>query len=55
MKTGDISLNNLSIFFWNMSPAGTTPNGNGMYLYLPNGHENVVKYDDCLYNFRRYG
>ena len=27
------------IFFWNVSPTGTTPNGNHMYLYLPNGKE----------------
>ena len=28
-----------------MSPAGATPNGNHLYLYLPIRQENVVKYD----------
>ena len=43
---------NVSIFFWNMSNAGATSNGNHMYLYLANGQENMVKYGDCLSNFR---
>ena len=30
-------LQSLYIYFWNMSPAVTTPNDNHMYLYLPNG------------------
>ena len=33
-----------------MSPIGTTPNGNHMYLYMQNGQENVVNYDS-LSNF----
>ena len=40
-----ISLKNLSIFFWNLSHACSTPNGNHMYLHLPHGQENMVKYD----------
>ena len=39
------SLNILSIFLWNISPAGAAPNGNCLYLYLPNWHANVIKYD----------
>ena len=35
-----------------MSPSCATPNGNFMYLYLPNGQENVVKYDNYSFNFR---
>ena len=35
-----------------MSPADAAPNGNHMYLYLQNGQENVVKYDDCSSHFR---
>ena len=45
------SLNNPSIFLWNTTPAGATPNGNLLYLYLPNWHANVVRYDDFSSNF----
>ena len=40
------SLNISCIFHWNMSSAGAVPNGNLLYLYLPNWHANVVRYDD---------
>ena len=39
-------------FSWNILPASTAPNGKCLYWYLPNGHENVVRYDDCLSNLR---
>ena len=45
------SLNISSIFLWNMSPAGAAPNGNLLYLYLPNWHANVVRYDDFSSSF----
>ena len=35
-----------SIFLWNISPDGATPNGSSMYLYLPKGQEKVIKYYD---------
>ena len=52
LNTLDIYLNSLVIFFLNMSPAGITPNSNCMYLYLPNGQENVVKYEDFSSYFK---
>ena len=51
LKTFGTPLNISSIFFWNMSPTGVTPNVNHIYLYLPNGQENV-KYDGLSSNFR---
>ena len=39
----DMPLNNSFIFFWNVSPAESAPNGRCMDLYLSNGQENVVK------------
>ena len=41
--TFGIPLKNLSIFLLNMSPVGATTNGIHMFLYLPNGQENVVE------------
>ena len=32
-----IPLSSSSVFSWNMSLAGATPNNNHIYLYLPNG------------------
>ena len=46
------SLNVSSLFLWNMSPVGAAPNDNLLYLYLPNWHANVVKYDDLSSSFK---
>ena len=35
-----------------MSDAGTAPKGKHLYQYLPNGHENMVRYDNCVSNCR---
>ena len=35
-----------------MLSVGTTPNGSLFYLYLPNWHANIAKYDACLFNLR---
>ena len=42
----DMSLKISSIICWNILPAGGTPNGSYLYLYLPNCHANVIRYDD---------
>ena len=42
-------LNNMSIFFWNISPASAAPNGTHIYQYS-NWHENVLKW--FLLSFR---
>ena len=34
-----------------MSPAGAAPIGSDLYLYLPNWHANVIRYDDLSSNF----
>ena len=47
-----ISLEYFINYCWNMSPTGTAPNRSHLYLYLPNGHANVVRYDDFLSNFK---
>ena len=52
IKTLGIPLKSLCIFLWKMSPPGTTTNGNHMYLYLSNGQENVVKYEESSSDFR---
>ena len=41
-----------SILHWNISPTGAAPNDNCLYQYLPNGHANVVRYDDLVSNCR---
>ena len=41
-----MSLNNSSIFCWNILPDSVVPSGSLIHQYLPNGQENVVKYDD---------
>ena len=46
------SLNISSFFLSNISPVGVVPNGNPWYLYLPNWHANVVKYDDLSSTFK---
>ena len=51
-KMFGISLNISSILHWNMLPTSAAPNGSHLYLYLPNGHANVVRYDDFSSNFR---
>ena len=51
-NTLGVSLSNLSIFHWNMSPAGAAPNGSCLYLYLSNWHENAVRCNALLSNFR---
>ena len=38
------SLNILSLFHWNTSPEGTALSNNLLYLYMPNLHENAVRY-----------
>ena len=35
-----------------MLPTGAALKGKCLYLYLPNGQANVVKYDNCLSNLR---
>ena len=35
-----------------MSPTGAALNGGCLYLYLPNWHVNVVRYDNFSSNFR---
>ena len=37
---------------WNICPAWAVPNGNFLYLYLPNWHSNIVRYDDLPSNWR---
>ena len=44
--------NNSSTVFWKISPTGTPLNGSLMYLYLPNGHENDVRYNDLSSSFK---
>ena len=51
-KTFGISLKNLLILHWNILPAGTALNGRCLYLYQPNGHINVVSYDNLVSNCR---
>ena len=51
-KIFGISLNILFILHWNMFPAGTALNGSHLYLYLPNGHANVVRHDDFSSDLR---
>ena len=40
------------IFLCNISPAGAAPNSNLLYLYLPQWHANVVRYEDLSSSFR---
>ena len=47
-NTVGMLLNNLSFFYWNILPAGAAPNVSLTYWYLPNGQENVIKYDFSL-------
>ena len=47
-----ISLKVSSILHWNILPAGAAPKGRCLYQYLPNGHANMVRYDDCISNHR---
>ena len=35
-----------------MLPAGTAPNSSHLYQYQPNGHVNVVRYDDFSSDFK---
>ena len=51
-NTFGISLKISSILCWNMLPAGTAPNSRCLYLYLPNGQANVVRYNDCISSLR---
>ena len=46
-NTFSTSFNISSLFLWNMSPTGAAQKGSYLYLYLPNWHETVVKYDEC--------
>ena len=46
------SLKILSILHWNMLPVLAAWNGSLKYLYLPNWHAKVAKYDNFLLNFR---
>ena len=52
LKMFGISLNISFILHCNMSPTGTALNGSHLYLYLPNVHWNVVRYNDFLSSFR---
>ena len=52
LKTFGISLKILSILHWNMSPTGAAPDGSHLYQYQPNGHVNVVRYDNLSSNFK---
>ena len=45
-------MNILSILHWNMSPTGAAPNRSHLYQYWPNGHANVVRYDNFSSNFK---
>ena len=47
-----MSLNILSNLHWSISPAGTAPNRDHLYQYLPNWQVNVVRYDDFSSNYR---
>ena len=51
-KMFGISLKISLILCWNKSPAGAALNGRHLYQYLPNGHANVVRYDDLVSNYR---
>ena len=51
-NTFGILLNKSSILFWTLSPAGGALNDSLMYLYMPNGQENIVKNDDLSSSFR---
>ena len=35
-----------------MSPASAALNGNRLYLYLPNWHANIMRYDDLSSSFK---
>ena len=52
LKTFGMSPKISSVLHWNISPAGTALNGNHLYWYLPNGHANVVRYEDLVSNCR---
>ena len=52
LNTFGNSLNILLIFLWNQSPAGDPPNGNLLYLYLPNCYVNIMRYDDISSSLR---
>ena len=54
LRTWGIPWKISSISSWSMLPTGVTPNSSCIYLYLPNGQEKVVKYDDCSSNFRSW-
>ena len=41
----------LSNFLWNIFLMGAAPKGSLLYLYLPNLHVNVVRYDNLLSSF----
>ena len=51
-NTFSSSLNITSTFLCNLSRAGDALNGSYLYLCLPDGHANVVKYDDFLLSLR---
>ena len=50
-NTLGMSLNISLILGWNLSTTGAAPNGSCLYQYQPNGHANVVRYDDFSSNF----
>ena len=51
-KTFGILVNNLSIFLWRISSTGAILNGSLMYWNLPNGQEDVVRYDNFSSSFK---
>ena len=46
------SLNNLSNFLWNILPLGVALSSSLIYLYLPNVHNRMVRYDDFSLSFK---
>ena len=51
-NTYGMSLKISSVFLWNMLPAGAAPNGSHLYVYHPNWHTNMVRYEDFLSSFK---
>ena len=51
-NTFGMSLKILSIFLWNMLPAGAAPNASHLYLYCQNWHANIVRYEDFSSSFK---
>ena len=50
-ETLGMKLNSLFTFFWNILSAGAASNSSLIYWHLPNGQENVIKYDNFFIEF----